>query len=154
MKKFSQGDADTLNNAMPANQATLLGTAILGVHTYGDFQLVVDIPAGAVGLITPLPLDARPENRFDFEILDVLVRTDTTVTSSTVQIKKGTTAVTDAIVSATAKALTRAGTLDVAQNKFKPFSDPTGYATNPLNIVDAGGATAAARTVVIYGRRI
>lgn len=154
MKKMAQGDADIINSAMPANQVSGLGTFVLGVHTYGDFQFVVDIPAGAVGVITTLPLDSRAENRFDFEVLDVSVRTDTSVASSTVQVKKATTAVTDAIISAVAKALTRAGTIDVAQNKFKPFSDPVGYAAAPLNIVDAGGATAAARTVIIYGRRI
>lgn len=51
-----------------------------------------------------------------FEVLDVIVRKDAAGTGNTVQIKNGTTAITDAIAAAVDKAVTRAGTINVASN--------------------------------------
>jgi hypothetical protein len=87
-------------------------------------------------------------------VLDVLVRTETTVASGTAQVKKGATAVSDTIISATANAITHAASIDIAQNKFFPRSQPAAYLANPCNIVDAGGATAPARTVILVVRKL
>lgn len=154
MNKFSAGESAALSAAMPANQNARLGERMREGDEYGNFQIVTDFPAGTAGAIVPANLPTDPSLLFDFEILDVTVRTDTAVTSSTIQVKNNTTAVTDAIVSAAAKAMTRAGTIDVAQNKFYPKSNPTGYAAAKCNLVDAGGATAAARTVILWVRKI
>ena len=154
MNKFSAGEAAALSASQPADQNARLGERIRELDNYGTFQIVTSIPAGTTGVITPAAIDADPSLVFDFEILDVTVRTDTAVASSTIQVKNNTTAVSDAIVSAAAKAVTRAGTIDVAQNKFYPKSNPTGYAAAKCNLVDAGGATAAARTVILWVRKI
>lgn len=154
MNKFSAGEAAALSGTQPGDQNARLGERIRELDNYGGFQIVTAFPAGAVGGIVPAAIDADPSLVFDFEVLDVTVRTDTAVTSSTIQVKNGTTAVTDAIVSAAAKAMTRAGTIDAAQNKFYPKSNPTGYASAKCNLVDAGGATAASRTVILWVRKI
>lgn len=154
MNKFSAGEAANLSACQPADQNARLGERIREFDNYGTFQIVTAFPAGTVGAIVPAAIDSDPSLVFDFEILDVTVRTDTAVTSSTVQVKNNTTAVTDAIISAAAKAVTRAGTIDVAQNKFYPKSNPTAYAAAKCNLVDAGGATAAARTVILWVRKI
>lgn len=154
MNKLSTGEAAQISAAMPANQNSNIGERLKENDEYGTFAIVTSIAAGTTGVITPAAISSDPSLVFDFEILDVTVRTDTTVTSSTVQVKNNTTAVTDAIVSATAKAVTRAGTIDVAKNKFYPKSDPTGYASAKCNIVDASGATAPARTVILWCRKI
>jgi hypothetical protein len=51
-----------------------------------------------------------------FEVLDVIVRKDGAGAGNTVTVKNGATAITDAIVAATDKAVTRAGTIDTAAN--------------------------------------
>lgn len=154
MKKYDQKSAEALNAAMPANANALVGSRVFVLEDRGLFTYTQTIPAGTAATVTPLTLDAQVENRFDFEVLDVVVRTETSVASSTVQLKKGTDALTDAIISAVQWAVTRAAQVIGTYNKFYPASDPAGYSAAPLNIVDAGGATAAARTVTIYGRRI
>jgi|GEM_PF-5833306 hypothetical protein len=151
MKKIDAGGAAALSGSMPAAQNAKLGERIKEAEDYGLFHLITSVAAGTVGVVAPITLPGSP---FDFEIMDVIVRTGTAVTSSTVQVKNNTTAVTDAIISAAAKAITRAGSIDPAQNKFYPQSDPSGYAAAPCNLVDAGGATAAARTVTLVVRKL
>jgi hypothetical protein len=51
-----------------------------------------------------------------FEVIDVIVRKDAAGAGNTMQIKNLATAITDAIVAATDKAVTRAGTIDTAAN--------------------------------------
>jgi len=153
MRKMIAGEPEALEQGLPNLSNVNAGQRLKEVDTLGAFALVTAIAAGTTGVITPvnLPTDAT---LFDFEILDVTVRTDTAVASSTVQVKNNTTAVSDAIISAAAKAVTRAGTIDVAQNKFYPLSNPTGYAAAKCNIVDASGATAPARTVILWVRKL
>jgi hypothetical protein len=55
------------------------------------------------------------------EVIDVVVRKDAGAgAGNTMQIKKGATAITDAIACAVDKTVTRAGTIDVAQNTLSP----------------------------------
>lgn len=51
-----------------------------------------------------------------FEVVDVTCRKDGAGAGNTVTIKNGATAISDAIVAATDKAVTRAGTIDTASN--------------------------------------
>lgn len=153
MKKMQTGEASAFDASMPAAQNLAIGHRVREIDSYGAFALVTSIPAGTTGVITPVSL-ATDQTLFDFEILDITVRTESTVASSTVQVKNGTTAVSDAIASATNKAITRAGSIDPAQNKFYPLSDPAGYAASQCNLVDASGATAAARTVILLVRKL
>jgi len=167
MKTLLPAEADAINSQEPYLQNTGVGSRLLGLEQGGLYVFKVTIPAGTTGVVTPLPLPsspawvnqgavagARPEQLFDFELVDLTVRTETAVASSSIQAKKGATAVSDAIVSASLNAITRAGTIDPAQSTFLPLSNPAAYATNPLNLVDAGGATAAKRTVFVTVRRL
>lgn len=154
MNKMTAGEMRALDAAMPADQNARIGHRIGGLEAHGLVQLEIPQAAGAVGLVTNLPLPSDPELLFDFEVVDVIVRTETSVTSSAVQLRSGTNALSDAIVSAAANAITRAGTLDKTYAKFYPKSNPSGYAAAKLNLLDSGGATAAARTVTVLARRI
>jgi hypothetical protein len=51
-----------------------------------------------------------------FEVIDVIVRKDAAGAGNTMQIKNTATAITDAIIAATDKAVTRASTIDTASN--------------------------------------
>jgi hypothetical protein len=151
MTKLSAAEAQVLSGLMPGNQNVGLGERLKEHDESCSFQITTDIAAGAVGIVTPANLPADP---FDFEILDVTIRTNTAVTSSAVQIKNNTTAISDVIISAAAKVITRVAQVDPAYNKFYPKSNPTAYAAAKCNIVDSGGATAAARTVTLWVRKL
>ena len=58
------------------------------------------------------------DNPAKFRILDVSVTTIVTAGSGTVKLTDGTTDITNAIVAATTKAVTRAGTIDIAKNEI------------------------------------
>jgi hypothetical protein len=154
MNKLTVAEQKTLDNAEPQNQNLRLGARLMEEAMYGGLTLQIAQPAGAVGVSTPLPLPSDPDLLFDFEVIDATVRTESAVTSSAVQLRAGTNAVSDAVVSAANKAVTRVGTLDQAYTKFYPKSNPAGYAAAPLNLLDSGGATAAARTVSVFVKRI
>ena len=154
MQKLQVSEQKFLDNAEPQNQNVRLGARLKELQDYDQAQIITSIAAGTTGVITPAAIDADPDLQFDFEVLDVLVRTESAVASSAVQIKNNATAVSDVIISAALNAITHAGTIDPAQNKFYPRSNPAGYAAAKCNIVDSGGATAAKRTVVIIVRRL
>ena len=154
MNKLSAAEQKALDNLSPGLQNARLGGRLKDAADNSLVQVTTVIPAGATGVVTPIALPLDPDLLFDFEVVDVIVRTDTSVALSTVQGKQGTNAFTDAIVSAVANALTRAGQMIDTYNDFYPRSNPAGYAAAPCNLVDAGGATAAARTVTVVCRRI
>ena len=166
MTTLQPAEGDMLNAQEPWTQSKAIGTRLLEEAGYGLLCFKQFIPAGTAGVVTPLQnpgsnklvgtvqAPARPDIDFDFEVVDIVVRTESAVASSTIQAKQGATAMSDAIISAALNAITRMGTCDPTKSKFFPASNPAGYAAAPLNLVDAGGATAAARTVWIYVRRI
>ena len=154
MQKMVKQDSNQIEQALPALQNARVGARLQEAETYSQFQIITTIPAGTVGKIQAAAIDLDPDLVFDFEILDVLVRTETTVASSTLQVKKGATAVSDAMISATANALTHALSIDIAQNKFFPRSGLAAYLANPCNLVDAAGATAPQRTVILVVRKL
>jgi len=154
MKKLSAAEAQAIDALMPGNQNALVGELLKEIGDFGAFQFTTSIAAGSTGVITPVDLPSDPALLFDFEILDITVRTESAVASSTLQVKNGTNNVSDAIVSASLNALTRGGTINPAYNKFYPKSNPSGYASAKCNLVDASGATAAARTVTLWVRKI
>ncbi len=169
MNKISKQQQAATNMALPDSQNARMGSRLKEKDEFGLLQISVYQPAGTTGVITTLqPGQALvagalgvgpdgnydPDIAFDFEVVDIIVRTESAVASSTIQAKKGTTAISDAIISAVANAITRAGSIDPAQAKFTPRSNYAGYLASPLNLVDAGGATAAARTVTLILRKI
>lgn len=95
--------------------------------------MLVCIPVATSGSATA-DFDVVLEDKF--EVIDVICRKDGAGAGNTITVKNGATAITDAIVFATDKAKTLAGTIDTAQN-----------------VIAAGGtlrvtATRAAGTVV------
>lgn len=111
-----------------------------------DYASRITVPAGTTtpGIILGIPVAISGSATADFdtvlaekfEVLDVVCRKDGTGTGNTITVKNGATAISDAIVFATDKAVTRAGTIDTASN-----------------VIAAGGtlrvtATRAAGTVV------
>lgn len=154
MLKLSSAEQKMLDNQEPWAQLVRLGARLKEDADSGLVYINIPQAAGAVGLVTNAPLSADPDLVFDFEVMDIIVRTETAVTSSAVALRNGTTAVSNTIISAADKTITRPGTIDIAYNKFYPKSLPAAYAAATCNILDSGGATAAARTVTLVCRRL
>lgn len=83
-------------------------------------------PLQSYSFLIPNAADADYDIVVDnkFEVVDVVVRKDGAGAGNTMQIKSTATAITDAIVAAVDKAVTRAGTID---------------STAGVNVVPAGG---------------
>lgn len=118
----------------PAVNADYLSRLIVpaGTTTPG---LVVEIPVATSGSTTA-DFDVTLAEKF--EVIDVICRKDGAGTGNTITVKNGATAISDPIVFAADKAVTRAGTID---------------STSAGNVIAAGGtlrvtATRAAGTVV------
>lgn len=80
------------------------------------------------------------------ELVDVVVRKSAAGAGNTVQVKNGSTAITDAIVATTDKAITRAGTIDPAQNTIA--------AGGAFTVVNTFAAGSVAANVTLVCRRI
>jgi hypothetical protein len=171
MNKLKAAEQAAINNFEPMNQNVRLGSRLQESDQYGCKVIQLVQPAGTTGVVTTFvpgiknynkpaasvsdPTDTAPDpdEIFDFSVIDVIVRTESAVTSSAVTVKQGSNAISDTIVSATLNAITRAGLINPLYGDFFPKSNPTGYAAAPLTITDSGGATAAARTVNIIVRK-
>ena len=70
-----------------------------------------------------------------FEVVDVICRKDGAGAANTVQIQNGSSNISDAIVFATDKAVTRAGTIDTAQNVLSAGGTLTCVATRSAGTV-------------------
>ena len=96
----------------PAVNADYLSRLIVSAGTTTP-GLVVEIPVATSGSITA-DFDVTLAEKF--EVIDVICRKDGAGAGNTITVKNGSTAISDAIVFATDKAVTRAGTIDTAQN--------------------------------------
>lgn len=99
-----------LNNQNPADQLGQIGNKIdeaLLSPIIITFPITADA-SGTNGLAVTIP--------FNCEIVDVIVQCRATNGGGTMTLRKSTTAITDAIVMATNKAMVRAGTIDTAQS--------------------------------------
>jgi hypothetical protein len=73
------------------------------------YSLVVDVTADATGEKTiPIP--------FACEVIDAIVMCTASSAGGTLTVKKGSTAITDAMICAVDKVIVRAGTIDDAQS--------------------------------------
>lgn len=89
--------------------------------------VIVKVPitvdaTGAIDIEIPHP----------FELIDVIVQCRATNASGTAQIRKGATAITDAMIMAVDKVIVRAGTIDDAQSTIKK--------TDSINVITNGAA--------------
>ncbi len=85
-------------------------TVAAGTTTPG---IIVGIPVPTTGSATA---DFDTTLNEKFEVLDVIARKDGAGAGNTVTVKSTATAISDAIIYATDKAVTRAGTIDTASN--------------------------------------
>lgn len=154
MQKMTAAEQKTIDNQEPWTQNMHLGARLKEEADFGLVYLQITQPAGTVGLVGALSLPTDPDLLFDFEVVDILVRTESAVTTSAVTLRKGTNAFSDTIVSAANNVQTRAGQMIKAYNTFYPKSDPAGYAAAACNSLDSGGASAAARTITLVCRRL
>jgi len=169
MNKMLAAEQAAKNSGLPVDQNVRMGSRMRELDNYGVKMIQIYQPAGSAGVVTPAVLGATnyndpspsaeaqgydPDLLFDFEVMEIQVRTETSVASGAVTVKNGSNAISEAIVSAVANTLTLGLTINVAYNKFYPKSQPAAYAASPLTITDSGGATAPQRTVSILVRKI
>lgn len=119
----------------------------------GDYASRITVPAGTTtpGILTciPVPTSGSTTADFDtvllekFEVLDVVCRKDGAGAGNTITVKNGATAISDAIVFATDKAKTTAGTIDTASNVIA--------AGGTLRVTAARSAGTVVGLVTVYG---
>jgi hypothetical protein len=89
--------------------------AIQGAGRLEVLTLDISDPQGEVAPATD-DYDLQVDETFGIEIVDVVVIKNGAGAGNTLQVKNGANAITDAIVAAVDKAVTRAGTIDRAQS--------------------------------------
>lgn len=122
----------------PSVNADYLGRLVVaaGTTTPGVLTCIPVVTSGSVTADFTVTLAEK------FEVLDVICRKDVAGAANTITVKNGSTAITDAIVFAVDKVVTRAGTIDTAQNVIAANGTLTVTATR------AAGTVAGLVTVV------
>jgi hypothetical protein len=100
---------DIMDNALDARQLS-------DSKRYTAIPIVINFEIGADATSGLKIFDANAP--FKFEILDVVVQARAASASGTVTVSDGTTDITDAIVAAVDKVVTRAGTIDDAASEI------------------------------------
>ena len=140
MSIISSRQQKIINNDNPTNQEVALGDKLQAMATYGMacVRIVVDDTAAAAFNFT-MPVAMN--------IADVVVQAQAAANTGTLQLRRTTTAITDAIVAAVNHTFDRAATIDDAQ--------ATTTAGETLNFISTGSdATEAGKVraiVYIYG---
>ena len=130
-------EKEILNNSNPTNQSIQLGDELYNSNVYGLYCILKSIEADATGeLAVTIP--------FACEILDVIVQARATVSDGTVTVKAGATAITDAIIMASDKVITRAGTIDDSVSTLAAGATVT---VDTANSADRGVVTLVVRRV-------
>ena len=118
-------------------QEASIGTKIYDVDNNGLFYIFKTVPAAShAGITITVP--------FSCQIEDAIVQCTTASVGGTITVKNGSTAITDAIICATDKAIVRAGTIDDAQNSITTASTLTAITAATG---DAGTLTLVVRKV-------
>ena len=140
MSIITSRQQEIINNDNPTNQEVTLGDKLQAMATYGMacVRVVVNDTAAA-GFDFTMPVAMN--------IADVVVQAQAAATTGTLQLRRTTTAITDAIVAAVNHTLGRAATIDDEQ--------ATTTAGETLNFLSTGSdATEAGKVkaiVYIYG---
>ncbi len=104
--------------------------------------------SGVYALYCSITADATSEKTvpipFACEVVDVIVQARATSGNGTATLKKGSTAITDAIVMATDKVVVRAGTIDDAQSTLK---EGDAVSVDCANAADRGLVTILVRRI-------
>jgi len=102
---LTETEKNIINNDNPTNQAVSAGTELYDASANGLYVLPCDIAADASeGKAVDIP--------FACQVLFVIVEARAANSDGTATVKKGTTAITDAIDMAVDKAVTVSGTID------------------------------------------
>jgi hypothetical protein len=125
-----------LNRMSPDAQSAQLGTELKYESDYGIYALYCSVTADATS-------EKAITIPFACEVLDVIVQCRAANSGGTMTLKKGSTAITDAIICAVDKVITRAGTIDDAQSTLAAGDTVT---------VDANGASDRGLVTVIVRR--
>lgn len=109
---FTSDQAIRINKMSPAAERDGLGDEVKRLGDTGAFQgitLVCNVVADATGgKAVPIP--------YAMEVLDVCTQCRAANANGTMKIKKGASDITDAMICAVDKVVTRAGTIDDAQS--------------------------------------
>jgi hypothetical protein len=128
--------AGKLNKSNPDSQSAALGTEMKYLSDSGLYYLECSITADATG-------EKAITIPFACEVVDVIVQCRASNGGGTATLKKGSTAITNAIAMATDKAIARAGTIDDAQSTL---------AAGDAVTVDANGANDRGLVTVVVRR--
>lgn len=135
---LSADQASEVDNSSPTAQKVALGTEMKrvgDVQVYNPIAVSFAVTADATsGLSIAIP--------YDMLIIDVIVECTTANASGTLTLRKSTTAITDAIVCAVDKVITRAGTIDDAQSTI--------LTTDSINVISNGAADRGKITIIGY----
>lgn len=102
-----------------------------------DFEIVADATGAGIDVLGGVAANPVP---FKLEVLEVIVQARAASASGTVTVRKGTTAITDAIVAAVDKVVSRAGTIDNDESVLD--------AGDALNVLANGAADRALVTII------
>ncbi len=135
MAKLTAAQASTLDVMEPESQSVGLGTQIKELGDNGIFGLVANITSAANSTAASITVP------FACEVIDVVVQARATSGSGSATVRKGTNAISNAIVMATDTNITRAGTIDDAQSTLA--------AGDNLNVITNGANDRGLVTVIV-----
>lgn len=143
MSIISSRQQEVINNDNPTNQEVALGDKLQTMATYGMacVRVVVDDTA-ADGFNFTMPVAMN--------IADIVVQAQATATSGTLQLRRTTTAISDAIDAAVNHNIDRAATIDDAQ-AATTAGETLNFISTGSNTTEAGKVRAI---VYIYGSPI
>jgi hypothetical protein len=118
MSILTAAKADKIDRINPDTQDAGLGTEVKILGDYAPVIITYNCP-GAAHVAAGLPITVP----FGFEILDVIIQARASNGSGTYQIRKGTTAITNAIACDTDKAIARAASIDDAYSTIAVGDD-------------------------------
>lgn len=133
---FTSSEATIINKFNADCEKSQLGTEIKAIQDNAPYIYKYAVTADATGGLSVTATEA-------FEIVDIIVQARATSSSGTVQVLKGSSAISDAIVCAVDTTITRAGTIDDAYSTIA-IGDSIKFTTHGAN--DRG-------TVTLIGKR-
>jgi len=106
---YSTDQAEKLNNESPGIQLATVGNHIKELEDYAPALFYKPITADATGGLDVFGTAGAP---FDCEIVDIIVQCRAANASGTAKLTDGTNDISDAVIMAVDKVVTRAGTID------------------------------------------
>jgi hypothetical protein len=136
---ISAAEATKIDKAFPVSQSVGVGAeakAMQDKAAYDPIFIKVEITADATaGQSVTIP--------YAFELMEVIVQARDTVENGTVTVRKGTDAITNAIIMAADTVITRAGTITDAQSTI--------LTTDDINVITANAGDVG--LVILSGYR-